>query len=550
MENSRYYGAPTRKDWKMTKMVMDPDRHFTTFEAGKLVPLYAYSDVLPGEEYEIDLNFLVRSLTPIHPVMDSAYLDVRAFFVPHRIEWEKWENFVGANPTGYWVDSNTYTIPQVTAGDNGFLPGSVADYMRIPTKVAGVKANALAFRAYVDVYNNWYRSTDVDSPGARPVNSTGVNSPTTLGDPITEAYKGGALFDVCRLPDYFSTGTPQPIRSLSPVSITFPDAPVVEAGDDEVAGTRLGWTYDGDIAVTGNQSVTVGKQSGGSGAAGRTFTNGTVEISQDSDEIFAHLKADLSAVAFNVDEMRFAIQYYRLLQRDLYGSRYKSLILNHFGTNLPDSTAQIPQYIGGNRYRLNQQQVAQTSATGDGTPLGNLGAFSLTRSGSMRKWRVACPEWGTLLVVACVRVVHSYQQGLHPQWSRQSRIDLFWPPFGQLGAQPIYKRELKAEGSALTSHDNEVFAYKEAWDEYRTTFSGCSGMMRSNVDDSLDVYHYADYYENAPSLSSSWLHEGSNEIKRTLAVQTGDSFFGEFVLNVTKTTPIPAHSEGKFMDHF
>lgn len=548
MENSKFFGTPTRRDWKLTKMVMDPDTHFTTFNPGDLVPFFTYLDCLPGEEYEIGVDFLVRSLTPMVPVMDNAYLDIRAFFVPARTQWEKFENFMGSNPDGFWVDTNVYTKPMIRAGANGFLPGSVADHFRLPTKVANVEADALPFRAYVDIYNNYFRSTDVNSPGARPLYSTTDTSPTTLGDPITEAYKGGSMFKVNRLADYFSTGTPQPIRSNSPVYLTLPNVPVVAAPTTSTGTGTL------EIRKLNGDAFSIPGHLGFDGVSpGSGPTNPMIAISDSTTTgtpVQTYLQANTSALGISVDDLRRATQYYRLLQRDLYGSRFKNLILAHFGANLPDSTAQVPQYIGGRRYRLNQQQVAQTSATGStGTPLGNMGAYSLTISGNSKKWRVACPEWGMLIILCCVRVKHSYQEGLPKMWTRKTRLSYFWPEFSQLGAFPTYKKEIKATGSP--TDDDAVFNYQEAWDDYRTIFSGPSGNMRSNVSGSLDIYHYADYYGSSiPSFSSGWLAEGDAEIKRTLAVQTGDLFFGKFVTSITKTTPVPMFSTGSMMDHF
>lgn len=546
MENSKFFGTPTRRDWKLTKMVMDPDHHYTTFNPGDLVPFFTYLDCLPGEEYEIGVDFCVRSQTPMVPVLDSAYLDIRAFFVPARTQWEKFENFMGSNPDGFWVDTNTYTKPMIKAGSHGFLPGSVADHFRLPTKVANIEADALPFRAYVDIYNNYFRSTDVNSPGARPLYSTTDTSPTTLGDPVTEAYKGGSMFKVNRLADYFSTGTPQPIRSNSPVYLTLPNVPVLGVDANKTGTGVLFSTLSDGTEIGANKVLGVSH----SGTGDRLSTVSSPAVSSMGDRVQLHLEAQTSALGISVDDLRRATQYYRLLQRDLYGSRFKNLILAHFGANLPDSTAQVPQYIGGRRYRLNQQQVAQTSATGaTGTPLGNMGAYSLTISGNSKKWRVACPEWGMLMILCCVRVKHSYQEGLPKMWTRKTRLSYFWPEFSQLGAFPTYKKEIKATGNA--SNDDTVFNYQDAWDDYRTIFSGPSGNMRSNVTGSLDIYHYADYYGvTTPTFSSGWLAEGDAEIRRTLSVQTGDLFFGDFVTRITKTTPVPMFSTGSMMDHF
>lgn len=555
--DSHFYGMPTRSDYGNSVMVMG-DTHKTTFDAGKLVPIFVYSDCLPGETYEIDPAFLLRSLTPLHPVLDDAVLDLFCFYVPHRVEYDKFENLMGAYPEGYGVDPNTYSIPQIYSGTNGFLPGSVADYFRIPTKVGGLSVSAIPFRMYVHIYNEWFRKHDIQAPGSRPTNGIAATTVTTLGDPVTEAYKGGALFNVARLPDYFSTVTPAPQRSTSQVTLALPDVPVfdIAPADGKIDAPTVfnprvyGKSGTSAVPVDGEYLGTR-TASGGADPSGRL---GHMEsVSGDPSAAYLSLAAKTSAASIAVNDFRWMVQLQKLYERDTFsGGVYKSIIQAHFGTSINDGRLQRPELYGWQRYRINQQQVAQTSDSSETSPLGNMGAYSLTVSGG-RRWRIPSPEWGTIMVLACIRVKRTYQQALLPMWTRKTRLDHYWRVFSHIGNTPVYKRSICATG---TSTDNEVFGYQEAWADYRQLVPGVSGLFRTNTGSGFDTWHYADYYESVPSFSSDWVKEGSAEIGRTLAVEADEGepaynqFFGIFAFKVKKTTPVSLYSVPGLVDHF
>ena len=155
LENSRFAVNPVDIDIRRSTFNR-PFTHKTTFNAGKLIPLY-WDEVLPGDTRSIDISQVTRMTTPILPVMDNAYIDFAAYFVPMRLVWEHTKEFFGENTSTYWTPSVTYTIPQVTSPSGGWNVGTIADYMGIPTGVANLSVSALPFRAYALIYNEWYR---------------------------------------------------------------------------------------------------------------------------------------------------------------------------------------------------------------------------------------------------------------------------------------------------------------------------------------------------------------------------------------------------------
>ena len=99
--------------------------HKTTFDAAYLIPVFC-EEILPGDTMRVNMTAYARLSTPIFPIMDNMYLDSFFFFVPNRLVWNHWQNFMGEqiNPG----DSTAYTIPQIVSPTGGFAVGSIYDY--------------------------------------------------------------------------------------------------------------------------------------------------------------------------------------------------------------------------------------------------------------------------------------------------------------------------------------------------------------------------------------------------------------------------------------
>ena len=65
----------------------------TTFDSGYLIPFYV-DEVLPGDTFSVNATLFARLATPVVPVMDNMFLDTFFFFVPNRLVWNHWQNFI------------------------------------------------------------------------------------------------------------------------------------------------------------------------------------------------------------------------------------------------------------------------------------------------------------------------------------------------------------------------------------------------------------------------------------------------------------------------
>lgn len=525
--------------------------NITTINEGDLVPLYV-DEVLPGDTISCDLNGLIRMSTPLYPVMDNCYLDTYAFFVPCRLLWEHWENLMGQNDSTYWAEKTEYSVPQTTAPGNGWQVGTIADYMGIPTGIKGISVNSLPFRAYAKIWNEWFRDENLQQPVVQDTddaNNTGSNTGTQL----TDAQNGGLPLKVAKYHDYFTSCLPEPQKGeASTIPINLPAIPVTSTKVPTFSG-KLPEDSDGLAFYTPNSPITTDNRvmtltptndNKRISYAGQATT--TVNTELNNEKIYPYnlwaLPNEVSnGVNITINELRQAIAIQHILEADARGgTRYTELLAHEFGVTSPDSRLQRSEYLGGTRVPININQVIQQSATTDASPQGNTAAYSMTTLRN-KMCNYSSVEHGYLMILGCIRVDHSYQQGLSRMWSRKTRFDFYHPMLANLGEMAVLNKEIYCQGN---NKDDEVFGYQEAWADYRYHPNIVTGEMRSTYAQSLDAWHYADYYEELPTLSSKWIQEGEENIDRTLAVQSENShqFICDFFFDQTWTRPMPIYS--------
>lgn len=542
-----------------------------TFDAGQLIPFYV-DEVLPGDTFSIDNVGLVRMSTPVFPVMDNCYLDYYYFFCPNRILWEHWKEFMGEVTDEPWVQQTEYTVPQLkikggTAENKFPMENSILDYMGVPTKIIGetgeLDVNALPIRAYVKIWNEWFRDQNVDNPAINSDKDADVDykdsgKDATIETMLQEAYTGGRPLPVNRFHDYFSSTLPSPQRSEE--SVTIPmlgNAPIYGYRDKELKNK---WQVQ--KTTNPNERISSGYGTRGVASNGKETEIGYEDVKGEETVLFttmfsgggnfgkAYMGADLSNVTgATINQLRQAFQvqkYFEELARG--GSRYREQIYSLFRTRISDRTVQIPEYLGGDRIMINMSQVVQTSGTTDVSPQGNVSAMSVTGFGKSA-FTKSFEEHGFVIGVCCVRHDHTYQQGLERMFSRKNKLDYYFPVFANLGEQAVLKKELYAQG---TTTDNEAFGYQECWADYRMKPNRICGAFRSNATGTLDSWHYGDNYTNTPALSQEWMKEGSAEIARTLAVENTvnePQFIADILVKNTTVRPMPMYSVPGLIDH-
>ena len=551
----------------------------TTMDSGYLIPFFV-DEVLPGDTFKLRVNAFVRMNTLIAPFMDNVFMDTFFFFVPTRLVWDNWQRFCGEqkNPG----DSTDFLIPSLS-GTNTFTNGSIFDYMGLPTGVplnpTNTPINALPFRAYNLIYNEWFRDENlIDS----------IPVLTTDGpDPISNY----TLRKRAKRHDYFTSALPWPQKGPSvDVGLTG-NAPVVGFGDTDgwtlstengVSDGSGNWILGTPASTTGNIGLQVyqnGPQfsmsgqtpmmrGSGSGSS-RWATIGRQDQSGSTDEMapFNAIRgreaffpevfmtpqsgqqpyADLSGVsAISINDLRQAFQIQKFYEKWARGgSRYTETLRVMFNVISPDARLQRPEYLGGTHSRVNIVPTAQTSSTDNVSPQSNLSAFGVLGD-SAHGFNKSFVEHGYILGIVCLRADITYQQGLNRMWSRRQLFDFYWPTLAHLGEQVVYNKEIYAQG---TADDNGVFGYQERYAEYRYKPSMITGKLRSTDAQTLDVWHLAQKFDTLPKLNQDFIEENP-PINRVIAVQNEPQFFADFWFDLKTSRPMPVYSVPGLVDHF
>lgn len=518
----------------------------STFDSGYLVP-FLVDEVLPGDSYKVKFNFLARLSTPIVPTMDNLFLDTFYFFVPYRLLWKHWEQFNGQQD--FPGASTDYLVPQTTApADKGFEVGSLEDYFGLPTGIKGIKANELAARAYALIWNEWFRDENLQNP----INlSTYAEISTASGLDDVGLGDGGfigqhKLLRRGKRHDYFTSALPWPQKG--------PGVEIGLAGNAPISGTvpvnlyRIGVQDDGDFSdlyVDGFVGVNPTSSTVKGGLRNCVYPSGKSNLAFTGT-------ADLSLTsAATINSLRQAFQIQKLYERDARGgTRYTEILRSHFGVISPDSRLQRPEYLGGSESPVIINPVVQNSATGSTgaeTPQGNLAAYGLASSTSVKHgFTKSFVEHGIIIGLLNVRADLTYQQGIPRMFSRRTRFDFYWPVLAHLGEQAVLNKEIYAQGN---DKDDEVFGYQERYAEYRYFPSMITGKLRSTYAQSLDIWHLSQKFDNLPTLSAQFI-EDHPPIDRILAVQNEPQFIIDSYIDMKCARPMPVYGVPGLVDHF
>ena len=556
--------APVNLDLQRSKFQRNFN-HKTTFKEGDLFPIY-FDEVLPGDTFSLDSSFLVRMSTPIFPVMDNSAIDLYFFFVPNRLVWSHWQEFCGENTSAPWIQDTEYQIPQMTFDESDSTFGfgatnySVMNYLGIPSVLfsPGLSVSDLPNRAYRLIWNEWFRDQNIQMPVYVPTDDSSRSFSRSAD--VARDY-GGFPLKVCKFHDYFTSCLPSPQKGPS---VTLPLGNLAPVISGAVNSDLASSVPDNSIKFV---TVAKGLESGyhsllfdSTGAAGSAVMSPAgssadkVTLGGISNVIFANQYADLSqATATTINELRQAFAIQRLYEKDARGgTRYRELLKAHFGVTAPDARVQVPEYLGGCRVPININQVLQTSSTDSTSPQGNTAAYSCTTD-SRSLFTSSFVEHGMIIGLACLRVEHSYCQGIERFWSRKRRFDFYWPTLANIGEQAVLKKEIFATGNIV--NDDQAFGYQEAWADYRYKPNRLSGEF--SIDSNSPVptsslgqaWTYMDIYGSPPTLSNSWICESENNVAQTLATQDRPQFIADFYFKVGTVRPMPVYSVPGLIDH-
>jgi len=500
------------------------DRSFTvkdTFDADWLTPCFV-DEILPGDTCNVKLNAFARLSTQIKPIMDNIYIDFFFFFVPNRLVWVNWEKFNGAQTDP--GDPINYTVPiinykNLTTGVIGST-GTIFEKFGLPiivNNVNGVNINALPFRGYNLIWNEWFRDQNM-------VDSLDVY--TDNGPDLTTEYQ---LWQVMKKHDYFTSCLTAPQKGTA-IDIPLSASNLV---------TLVPYTTNNNAMIVRKRVDDTILPSEGIKSDGSTLTNdaGSTSLTIDPN---SRLTVDMSSSA-TINQLREAFQIQSLLELDnRSGTRYVEILQAHFGVISPDFRLQRPEYLGGGQIRINSHVVPQTSKT-DGTAYqANLAAFATGSSaGKDIGFTKSFVEHGFVIGVMVGRADITYQQGVNRMWSRSTRYDYFWPKLQEIGEQAVLNKEIFLLGTS--TQDDDVFGYQERYAEYKYKPSEIHGLYRSDASGTLDVWHLAEDFAAVPNLDIDFI-ASNTPMDRVVADTNAPHFLIDMFYEYKHARPMLSYS--------
>ena len=507
----------------------------TTFDAGYLVPVYV-DEVLPGDTFNLNMTGFARMATPLKPIMDNLYMETFFFAVPNRLLWENWENFMGDSDNHV---SQEYIVPNFPIPPNHSGAGSLADYFGLPVFSNGsVFCNALHFRAYNLIWNEWFRDQNLQEE---------VEVKTGDDDSI-DNYQ---LLRRGKRHDYFTSALPWPQKGEA---IRIPgvaggiDGRIVPDPDTQDGLPSFINSQMNDVTylyASATDSTPPGRNVFHTASMIPDAGNYAMKWGEPALKIEWDNTAEGELGTIN--DLRTAFQLQKMLERDARGgTRYTEIIQAHFGVTSPDARLQRPEFLGGGSSRINVSPVQQT-AEGEQTPQGNLAAYAtaqLHNHGFTKSFTEHC----VIIGLVNVRADLTYQQGMNRMWFRRGRYDYFWPAFANVGEQAIFDWEIYAEDNS-GDPDGPIWGYQERYAEYRYKPSQITGLFRSDAPQSLDIWHLSEDFAEEPPLNDEFIQDNP-PIDRVIATQDEPHFLFDAYFSLRCARPMPLFGVPGNIDRF
>jgi len=476
---------------------------------GTLTPFYL-QEVLPGDRLRVNSETFLRMAPTLAPIMHRVNVTVHYFYAPNRILWDGWQSFITGGEDG--LDSST--VPQITltdANDGYATKKTLYDYLGLPVTDAipasmSIKANALPFRAYQAIYNEYYRDQNLQDKLV-----------FSKGDTV-EVDDYSVLMKIRNRnweKDYFTSCLPFAQKG-NPVS-----APIGFAYDPTPIGTDgLGNNLDpGDTLTIGSD-----------GAA----------ITSPSGSAFVLENIDPESTGIDVNELRQAVRLQEWLETNARaGSRYVESIQAHFDERVPDYTAQRPIFLGGGKVPVNISEVLSTysgeAANTHDLPQGNMSGHGVA-IGNTNQFKAKFSEHGFVMGIMSVTPRTAYQNGKNRLWDRQSKFDYFWPEFAQLGEQEVPISEVYHDFTG--GSNNETFGYQSRYADYKFAMSQVAGDFRDN----LAYWHMGRIFATRPALNAEFIEANPRKDIYAVTDDGQDELYVQVYNNVKALRKMPKHN--------
>lgn len=503
---SKLFNIVKKARTKTSAFDMSHEKKFSC-KMGSLVPIMV-DEIVPGDKWKVKSEVLVRLAPMIAPVMHRTNVSIHYFFVPNRIIWDNWEDFI----TG-----KQELLAPISASTTPVIKGGIWDFLGIPpgTNLAAQQVSMLPAWAYTKIYNEYYR----DQNQQTEVDPTGMGGGFNL---LNRAWEK----------DYFTSALPS----------TQQGAPIEMPVSNNI-------TYKPGVTKDINGVFSDGNFQAGA-TAGQLATSAT-DYPENEKLLLENIEKIEGIV--DINDFRIANRLQQWAERQIRsGNRYVETLISHFGVSNNDLRMMRPQYLGGGKMPVTISEVLNTNGNtlkdeniGSSLPLGEMAGHGIG-VGSTPKTTARFTEHGWMFGIMSVLPRTAYQNGIHRSFLRKDKFQFFWPEFANIGEHAVLNKEIFV--STDQEYNDGTFGYQSQYSDLKYKGSSVHGDFRDN----LSFYHMGRIFEEtpdttlptskaAPSLNAEFIECKPTEINnRVFQVADGtDQLWVQVYNNVTAIRPMP-----------
>lgn len=495
-----------------------------SLQMGNLVPIMV-QEIVPGDKFRVQSEVFLRMAPMLAPIMHRVNVTTHYFFVPNRLVWNEWEDFITGGRDGLAAPVAPYMTADTLANNGGTTAGSLADYMGLPTMAfqvdphVPIQVSALPFRAYQLIYDEYYRDQNLTAPVTEAVSfrasgevfGTPANVVTTMRKRAWEK-------------DYFTSALPWSQRG-GEVNV-----PLSGTADVTYLPHSKLFNEDGTAVVPGTLTSSNVNTPGET-----TFYSANQTSKELRVENIDSVDLD-SATGVSINELRRSVRLQEWLEKNARGgARYTESNLVHFGVRSSDARLQRPEYLGGGRNPMVISEVLSTfqDAVGEGEPQGNMAGHGVSM-GRTNGFSRFFEEHGYVIGLISITPRTAYQQGIPKHFMRFDKLDYYWPSFANIGEQEIAMKELYYTGATGTTPE-VTFGYTPRYAEYKYGCSSVHGEFRTTQ----SFWHMARIFQNQPALNTNFVE--ADPTQRIFAVEDGNvhKIYAQIFNRVDALRPMP-----------
>lgn len=467
---------------------------------GKLTPCLI-SETMPNDTFHGSTEVLVKLAPLIAPIFHRLNLYVHYFFVPLRLLWEDWEEFITGGRLGEAVTTPPVppygSLPTIGGfGREAMGVGSLSDYLGIPPLTdavltggtwAGRKIDVMPFAAVYKCWMDYYRDRNYTADNEDlPLPSGDAGAGDALENMLITQYR-------CWEHDYFTSAQLTTQRGAE-VLMPLEGSGVVTY----LPNTRFMQSDGGGTGAAGAVALSaVGLEAG----MPKDVAGDLLNV-ENVDEVL------LNSSNVSINDLRRAVRLQEWLERNqLAGSRYNESIMAHFGRKTSDSRLQRAEYLGGGKAVIQISEIMTTAYSEDGAaetvPPGNPAGRGSTYADT-NKFSYNCEEHGFVIGMLSVMPSSGYMQGLPRMFQqRNTFLDYPWPTFAHLGEQEVFDNEIYMTPASMPADRTvqDVFGYQSRYSDWKHIPSSSHGDFRTT----LDFWHLTRKFASQPVLSAAFV---------------------------------------------